>query len=160
MVEVKRYDAIKTNFAGYPKRAPRSDAEDLPSSKSLRLEKMEGSGTHAGGHLILYFWNCLTKIEICSVCEQKYEDRMELMQHMRQHNAVRWKKLTERSRIYFCSFKGRSTARIVEKLSSKQLIWKFTCDSTPARSRLSALFVGKGSGRRRLSTSTCGHILR
>ena len=25
----------------------------------------------------------------CSVCEQKYEDRMELMQHMRQHNAVR-----------------------------------------------------------------------
>ena len=50
MVEVKRYDAIKTNFAGYPKRAPRSDAEDLPSSKSLRLEKMGGSGTHAGGH--------------------------------------------------------------------------------------------------------------
>ena len=41
--------------------------------------------------LRLYFWNCLTRIEICSVCEQKYEDRMELMQHMRQHNAVRWK---------------------------------------------------------------------
>ena len=54
MVEVKRYDAIKTNFAGYPKRAPRSDAEDLPSSKSLRLEKMGGSGTHAGGHLIQF----------------------------------------------------------------------------------------------------------
>ena len=32
-------------------------------------------------------WHILQKT--CSVCEQKYEDRMELMQHMRQHNAVR-----------------------------------------------------------------------
>ena len=41
---------LEINCSGYPKRAPRSDAEDLPSSKSLRLEKMGGSGTHAGGH--------------------------------------------------------------------------------------------------------------
>ena len=25
----------------------------------------------------------------CTVCDQKHEDRMELMQHMRQHNADR-----------------------------------------------------------------------
>ena len=50
VVEVRRYMQLKTTIAGYPKRAPRSDAEDLPSSRSLRLEKMGESGTHAGGH--------------------------------------------------------------------------------------------------------------
>ena len=47
---------LKTNLAGYPKRAPRSDAEDLPSSKSLRLEKMGESGTHAGDYISETVW--------------------------------------------------------------------------------------------------------